>query len=108
MFDESALTKNQLRKLSTLRKSAEPAITDGAVAKWLQQNEYAKALSDRLWGLNQEGHLLIGRGCYVVRREQGTRSSSPVRTDGLGRKKSQRALNRTHRVLRSSLWEQAH
>ena len=75
MFDESALTKGELRKLNTLRKSLGNAIADEAFAKWLQQavaepeqDENARAISDALWGLIQEGRLSIRRGGYMVRR----------------------------------------
>ncbi len=78
MLDESALTKGQLRKLNALRKSVGPAIADEAFAKWLQQavaepeeDENARAISDALWGLIQEGRLSIRRGGYAVRRGRG-------------------------------------
>ena len=78
MFDESALTKGQLRKLNALRKSLGAAIADEAFAKWLQQavaepetDENAKVISDALWGLIEEGRLSIRRGGYVVRRGRG-------------------------------------
>ena len=78
MIDESALTKGQLRKLNALRKSVGPAIADEAFGKWLQQavaepeqDENARAISDALWGLIEEGRLSIRRGGYVVRRGRG-------------------------------------
>ena len=78
MFNESALTKGQLRKLAALRKSVGPAIADEAFAKWLKQavvepgeNENAKVISDALWGLIEEGKLSIRRSGYVVRRGRG-------------------------------------
>ena len=78
MFDESALTKGQLRKLAALRKSIGPAIADEAFAKWLQQavaepeeDANAKIISDALWGLIEEGRLSIRRGGYIVRRGRG-------------------------------------
>ena len=78
MFDESTLMKGQLRKLTALRKSLGPAIADEAFAKWLRQaaagpeeDENAKAISDALWGLIQDGKLSIPRGGYVVRRGRG-------------------------------------
>ena len=78
MFDESALTKGQLRKLNALRKSLGNAIADEAFAKWLQQaaaepeeDENARAISDSLWGLIEEGKLSIRRGGYIVRRGRG-------------------------------------
>ena len=78
MFDESALTKGQLRKLNALRKSLGNAIADEAFARWLQQavaepeeDENAQVISDALWGLVQDGRLSIRRGGYVVRRGRG-------------------------------------
>ena len=78
MFDESTLTKGQLRKLAALRKSVGPVIADEAFARWLQQavaepeeDENAKTISDALWGLIEEGRLSIRRGGYVVRRGRG-------------------------------------
>ncbi len=78
MFDESALSKGQLRKLAALRKSVGLAIADEAFAKWLQQavaepeqDENAGVISDALWGLIEEGRLSIRRGGYIVRRGRG-------------------------------------
>lgn len=78
MFDESALTKGQLRKLNALRKSLGNAIADEAFAKWLQQavaepeeDGNAHVIAEALWGLVQDGRLSIRRGGYVVRRGRG-------------------------------------
>ena len=78
MFDESALSKGQLRKLAALRKSVGPAIADEAFARWLQQavaepeqDENASVISDALWGMIEEGRLSIRRGGYIVRRGRG-------------------------------------
>ena len=78
MFDESALTKGQLRKLNALRKSLGNAIADEAFAKWLQQavqapetDENAEIISDALWDLIEDGKLSIRRGGYIVRRGRG-------------------------------------
>ena len=75
MFDESALTRGQLRKLNALRKSLGNAIADEAFAKWLQQavaepeeDGNAQVIAEALWGLVQDGRLSIRRGGYVVRR----------------------------------------
>ena len=85
MFDESALMKGQLRKLTALRKSLGPAIADEAFAKWLQQaaveleqDENAKAISDALWDLIQQGKLSIRRGGYIVRRGRGRVTVEPA------------------------------
>lgn len=75
MIDETNLTKGQLRKLTTLRKSLGPAIADEAFAKWLEQaaegpvtDENAEIIANTLYGLVREGRLQIRRGGYVVRR----------------------------------------
>ena len=78
MFDESALTKGQLRKLGALRRSLGTAIADEAFAKWLARaveapatDENAEIVADALWSLVREGRLQIRRGGYIVRRGRG-------------------------------------
>ncbi len=78
MIDETALKKGQLRKLNALRKSVGPAIADEAFAKWLAQSveapetdTNAEVIRDALWGLIQDGKLMIRRGGYIVRRGRG-------------------------------------
>ena len=78
MIDEAALKKGQLRKLNALRKSVGPAIADEAFAKWLNRpvespetDENVEVISNALWGLIEEGKLLIRRGGYIVRRGRG-------------------------------------
>lgn len=75
MIDETSLTKGQLRKLKTLRKSIGSAIADQAFAKSLDQvtvvpevDKNGEIIADTLWGLIREGKLSIQRGGYVVRR----------------------------------------
>ena len=75
MFDETTLTKGQIRKLNALRKSLGSSIADEAFAKWLAQSddapdrdENADVIADVLWALIQEGRLTIRRGGYLVRR----------------------------------------
>ena len=75
MIDEAALTKGQLRNLNALRKSIGPTIADEAFSKWLDRaaappevDENAEVISDALWGMIQDGKLMIPRGGYVVRR----------------------------------------
>ena len=75
MFDESSLTKGQLRKLNALRRSLGRHIPDEAFARWLEQavekpetDVNAGIIVDTLWGLIREGKLSIQRGGYVVRR----------------------------------------
>ena len=78
MIDESSLTKGQLRKLNALRKSLGAAIADEAFAKWLDQaveapetDVNAGIIADTLYGMIQDGKLLIRRGGYIVRRGRG-------------------------------------
>ena len=78
MIDEAALTKGQVRKLNTLRKSLGPAIADEAFSKWLAQtaevpetDENAETIAGALWNLVQDGKLMIRRGGYIVRRGRG-------------------------------------
>ena len=78
MIDETSLTKGQLRKLNALRKSLGPAIADEAFSKWLAQaaeipeaDENAETIAEALWGLIEEGKLMIRRGGYIVRRGRG-------------------------------------
>ena len=86
MIDEAALTKGQLRKLNALRKSLGPAIADEAFSKWLAQaandeqqaDENAKVIADALWGLIQDGKLMIRRGGYIVRRGRGRVIAEPA------------------------------
>lgn len=75
MIDETNLTKGQLRKLNTLRKSLGSAIADEAFSKWLVQandqpevDENAEIIAEALWDLVQDGKLMIQRGGYIVRR----------------------------------------
>ena len=78
MIDEASLTKGQLRKLGTLRKSLGRTIADEAFSKWLEENvvapetdENSEVIADKLYGLIQEGRLLMPRGGYIVRRGRG-------------------------------------
>lgn len=76
MIDETALAKGQLRKLNALRRSLGTVIADEAFSKWLvqlandepQADENAAVIADTLWGLVQDGKIMIRRGGYVVRR----------------------------------------
>lgn len=78
MIDEASLSKGQLRKLNALRKSLGTTIADEAFSKWLDQaveepaaDANAEVIGDALWGLVQEGQLMIRRGGYIVRRGRG-------------------------------------
>ena len=78
-FDESTLTKGQLRKLNALRKSVGDEVGTRAFAEWLASQDTAKGKSDgnaamivdRLWPMVQEGTLAIPRGGYLIRRGRG-------------------------------------
>ena len=76
-FDEATLTKGQVRKLNTLRKSVGNKIGDKAFADWLakqtadDRDKNADLICDTLWALVQERKLAIPRGGYVVKRGRG-------------------------------------
>ena len=78
-FDESALTKGQLRKLGALRKSVGDEVGERAFAEWLASQETARGepdgnaatIVDTLWPMVQEGTLAIPRGGYLIRRGRG-------------------------------------
>ena len=79
-FDESALTKNQLRKLNALRNSLGEKIADKAFAQWLSKqgdsgvepgDKAAILIAQTLEPLTVSGKLKIPRGGYVVRRGRG-------------------------------------
>ena len=79
-FDESTLTKGQMRKLNALRKSLGPVIADRAFAEWLSkqsapgaapEDKAARLIASTLEPLATSGKLKIPRGGYVVRRGRG-------------------------------------
>ena len=77
-FDESKLTKGQLRKLTALRKSLGSDIADDAFGKWVEQQSKetpedpnVAVLTSALMPLVEEGKLRIPRGGYHVRRGRG-------------------------------------
>ena len=78
-FDESALTKGQLRKLNALRKSVGDEVGERAFAEWLawqaaagpKPDGNAATIVDTLWPMVQEGTLAIPRGGYLIRRGRG-------------------------------------
>ena len=78
-FDESTLTKGQLRKLNALRKSVGDEVGTRAFAEWLASQDTAKGkqdgnaamIVDTLWPMVQEGTLAIPRGGYRIRRGRG-------------------------------------
>ena len=79
-FDESGLTKGQLRKLNALRKSVGSSIAERAFSEWLSsqatleaeaRDRNAERIAEALWDLVQSGKLTIRRGGYLVRRGRG-------------------------------------
>ena len=76
-FDEAKLTKGQLRRLNTLRKSVGNKIGDKAFVDWLakqsagDRDKNADVITDTLWPLVQERKLAIPRGGYLVKRGRG-------------------------------------
>ena len=80
LFDESGLTKGQLRKLNALRKSVGNNIADRAFAEWLSsqqaieaetRDKNAELLAETVWNMVQSGQLTVRRGGYLVRRGRG-------------------------------------
>lgn len=79
-FDESGLTKGQLRKLNALRKLVGDNIAERAFSEWLSsqptpeanaRDKHATLLADTVWDLVQSKKLRIRRGGYTVRRGRG-------------------------------------
>ena len=85
-IDESALTKGQLRKLNTLRRSVGQDIGERAFAAWLSRRATVKAtdqnaelIVESLWPLVQEGKLKIRPSGYVLRRGRGRLIVEPAK-----------------------------
>ena len=79
-FDEKALNKGHMRKLTALRKSLGSDIADKAFATWLKQQSNEKAEPEdanaklivaTLEPLVLGNKLKIPRGGYLVRRGRG-------------------------------------
>ncbi len=77
-IDENTLTKGQLRKLNSLRKSVGNEIGERAFAEWFRartvvekKDKHADLITTVLWPLIEEGKLTIPRGGYLVRRGRG-------------------------------------
>ena len=88
-IDESTLTKGQLRRLETLRRSVGDEIGERAFAAWLatqpkpvviERDLDAELIVDTLWPLVEEGTLAIPRGGYLIRRGRNRVIVEPVRT----------------------------
>ena len=76
-FDQSKLTKGQLRKLNALRKSLGDDIANSAFAEWLdtvgahpapQEDRNAQLIADALAPLIAKNQLRIPRGGYILKR----------------------------------------
>jgi hypothetical protein len=79
-IDESDLSRGQIRKLNALRKSLGDEIANRAFSEWMstQANgasgaaeKNARAITEALQPLIEDGRLSIPRGGYVVRRGRG-------------------------------------
>lgn len=78
-FDESALSKGELRKLTALRKSLGDKIANDAFAKWLSEqveapeseDKNAIAIREALESLVEKKNLHFPRGGYLIRRGRG-------------------------------------
>ena len=88
-FDETALTKGQIRKLNALRKSIGDDIGRRAFAEWLSKQETGAAgavdknaehIKAALEPLIKGGKLTIPRGGYLLRRGRGRVILTPARS----------------------------
>jgi hypothetical protein len=79
-LDESQFSKGQIRKLNALRKSLGDEIANRAFSEWISTqatgagsaaDKNARAITEALQPLIEEGRLSIPRGGYVVRRGRG-------------------------------------
>ena len=89
-FDESVLSKGQLRKLNAVRKSFGSEIADKAFAQWLteQPREIAEPedmnaalVRKTLEPMVMSNKLKIPRGGYIVRRGRGRIIVEPARSE---------------------------
>jgi len=87
IFDQSTLTKGEIRKLNALRKSVGDDIAEEAFSKWLatqskvtkeDRDPIAEALVAALADLQNEKSFRLGRKGYVVRRAKGRGASGFV------------------------------
>ena len=86
-IDESTLTKGQVRKLNSLRKSVGDNIAEEAFTKWLAaqskvtkeaRDPVAETLVSALAHLQDDKSFRLGRRGYVVRRAKGRGASGFV------------------------------
>ena len=86
-IDQSTLTKGQIRKLNSLRKSVGNDIADVAFAKWMVNQSktpkevvdpVADALIAAIANLKDDKTFRLGMKGYVVRRAKGKGASGFV------------------------------
>ena len=86
-IDQSALTKGQVRKLNTLRRSTGDDIAEDAFGKWMKtqsktpkevRDPVADALVAALSRLTSDKSFKLGTKGYVVRRAKGKGASGFV------------------------------
>ncbi len=86
-IDQSNLTKGQVRKLNTLRKSVGDDIAEEAFGKWIKtqsktpkevRDPVADAIVAALWNLKDNKNIRLGRKGYVIRRAKGKGASGFV------------------------------
>ena len=86
-IDQSTLTKGQVRKLNSLRKSVGDDIADVAFGKWMKsqsktpeeiRDPVADALVIALSNLTSDKSFRLGSKGYVVRRAKGKGASGFV------------------------------
>ena len=80
-IDEKSLTKGQLRKLNTLRKSLGNKIADKAFSEWMKEqpakvvtaksDPIAEKLVKAMGALSKDKAFNLGRKGYVVKRAKG-------------------------------------
>ena len=86
-IDQSTLTKGQVRKLNSLRKSLGNDIAEDAFGKWMKsqsktpkdvRDPVADALVAALSSLENDKSFKLGNKGYVVRRAKGKGASGFV------------------------------
>ena len=89
-INEKTLTKGQLRKLNSLRKSVGEKIGEQAFTKWLKQQSSSKKketvdpvaqkIEQELSGLAKDKTVRLGNKGYTIRRSKGKGASGFVVT----------------------------
>ena len=86
-IDQSTLTKGQVRKLNSLRKSVGDDIAEDAFGKWMKtqsktpkeaRDPVADALVAALYNLTSDKTFRLGTKGYVVKRAKGKGASGFV------------------------------